>query len=171
MTIFKSAILGSGRTLKVTLRSSMADDFAPGQVFMHLAGHNKYGKEAGAAFVMSKEDAVQHAVELLTELAPERLAPSKRVPLLHLPVGTFLRRTSANPHRHGPHLVRVSGPVGYDVERDIARGSDIPPEERVRVMDIMGIPMDIYNHPQATWWEPVEVEVTPPANETWTVVE
>lgn len=75
MPIFMSAIPGSTRTLRVKLRSSWADSFQPGQVWFKLVGTNKAGIVADAAFAMSKEDAIKHATQLLTDLAPDLLAP------------------------------------------------------------------------------------------------
>lgn len=170
MRMFKSDIPGSNRTLFVKFRSHLADYYTPGQVFMELKGYSKVGVYAEGRFVMSKKDAIEHATKLLVELAPERLAKPARIPLLHLPVGTFLRKT-AMASRLEPELVRVFSPVIYDVDRDIARGSDIPANERVRATDVKGNVINIFNSSEVTYWEPVEVEVTPPASATWTVVE
>ena len=109
---------------------------------------------------LEQDAAVDMAVNLLQEIAPEKLAPAPpRTPLGELKNGTFLRPIKG-------HQYLVDGVVKI-LPDEPSVGRSAPPEEYRVVAGRDGVKFTIYNAPDRTYWEPVEVKV----EEVWTVVE
>lgn len=154
-------MIGKKQTSNVSERAIWATSAAHWNISVWMS-NARVGTEV---INLNREDAIAFAEDMLKHLAPEKLVQPARVPLADLPLGAFVRSTVGVSKGR---LAKVVGQVSYDVQRDIERGSDIPANERVRVVTLTGLRMDVYNERNRVIWEPVEVEVTP---ETWTVVE